>query len=141
MIKFKDYKHMTPIQVRFADIDRLNHVNNACYLTYCEVARVGYFREVLKDAVNWESNGFILARSEVDYLAPIFLYDEVYCFTKVSYMGTKSISVLNEILKKQDGKWTECATVTGVLVAMDYRNNCSIEIPSAWRELISKYES
>lgn len=141
MIKFKDYHHVITVQVRFSDIDRLDHVNNACYLNYCEMGRVKYFNEVLGDLINWNEKGFVLAHSEIDYFTPIFLNDEVYCFTKVTYLGNKSLSVKNEILKKQNGSWTECAMVSGVLVAMDYRNNHSIEIPADWRERIMAYEA
>ncbi|MBL7900505.1 MAG: acyl-CoA thioesterase [Bacteroidia bacterium] len=141
MIKFKDYKHMTTIQVRFVDIDRLNHVNNACYLSYCELGRVKYFNEVLGEVIDWDKHGFVLAHIEVDYFTPIHLNDEVYCFTKVTYLGSKSLSLKNEILKKHNGNWTECAMVSGVLVAMDYVNNQSIEIPAVWRERINAYES
>ena len=31
----------TPIAVRFADTDAMGHVNNAVYLTYAEIARLG----------------------------------------------------------------------------------------------------
>ncbi len=139
-MKFKDYKHMLSIQVRFVDIDRLNHVNNACYLSYCELARVKYFGEVLGDTIDWNKHGFVLAHSEIDYFTPIFLNDEVYCFTKVTYLGTKSLSIKNEIIKKHNGTWTECALISGVLVAMDYLNNQSIEIPLAWREKLNTFE-
>ncbi len=141
MIKFKDYKHITPIQIRFVDIDRLNHVNNACYLSYCELGRVKYFEEILKDQIDWNKNGFVLARTEIDHFAPIYLQDETFCFTKVTYMGTKSMSIKNEILKKTNGTWTECASIIGVLVAMDYEKNTSIEIPALWRDLINKFEN
>ena len=33
-------RHEVEIQVRFADTDAMGHVNNATYLTYCEIARV-----------------------------------------------------------------------------------------------------
>lgn len=132
---------MTTIQVRFVDIDRLNHVNNACYLSYCELGRVKYFNEVLGEVIDWDKHGFVLAHIEVDYFTPIHLNDEVYCFTKVTYLGSKSLSLKNEILKKHNGNWTECAMVSGVLVAMDYVNNQSIEIPAVWRERINAYES
>ena len=44
---FEDFKHVTPIQIRFVDIDRLDHVNNACYLNFFELGRVKYFNLVL----------------------------------------------------------------------------------------------
>lgn len=140
MIKFKDYKHVTPIQIRFVDIDRLNHVNNSCYLSYCELGRVSYFNQVLNTQIDWNKNGFVLARTEMDHFAPLFMQDEVFCFTKITYLGNKSLSLKNEILKKQNGTWTECAAAIGVLVAMDYVKNVSIEIPKQWRDLIQTFE-
>ena len=37
------------IQIRFADIDAMGHVNNAVYLSYFEFTRVHYFSELLGD--------------------------------------------------------------------------------------------
>ena len=34
------------IDVRFADTDAMGHVNNAVYLTYCEIARIRYWTDV-----------------------------------------------------------------------------------------------
>ena len=33
-----DFVHQVKIDVRFADTDAMGHVNNAKYLTYCEMA-------------------------------------------------------------------------------------------------------
>jgi acyl-CoA thioester hydrolase len=40
--------HTTTIQVRFADVDKLGHVNNAKYLTYFEIARMQFFKDEFK---------------------------------------------------------------------------------------------
>ena len=40
------YRHSIPMEIRFADIDSLGHVNNAAYLTYMEQARLRYVRDV-----------------------------------------------------------------------------------------------
>jgi len=140
MMQFKDYKHVIPIQVRFSDIDRLNHVNNACYLNYFELGRVKYFNDVFKEHINWNEKGFVLARTEVDHIEAIFLNDEVYCFTKVSKLGTKSITVTNSVVKKVNGELIEAASGIGVLVAMDYINQQSIELPEKWIELVKNFE-
>jgi acyl-CoA thioester hydrolase len=139
-MRYKDYKHTVAIQIRFADIDRLNHVNNACYHNYAELARVKYFGEVLKPRINWDESGFILARTEIDHIETIFLEDEIYCFTKVSRIGNKSITINNAIVKKGPEGLIECAAITGILVAMDYTNNMSIAVPQIWRKLFEKFE-
>jgi acyl-CoA thioester hydrolase len=139
-MRFQDYRHVIPVQVRFSDIDRLNHVNNACYLNYFELARVKYFNEVFKSEINWNEKGFVLARTELDHLEPVLLDDEVYCFTKVIKIGTKSLHLKNSVVKKENNHLVECAGGTGILVAMDYILNQSIELPPLWAGLIRKYE-
>jgi len=37
---------VAPIGVRWRDLDAFNHVNNANYLTYVEIARVAYYEHV-----------------------------------------------------------------------------------------------
>jgi acyl-CoA thioester hydrolase len=140
-MNYSDYKHFIPIQIRFADIDRLNHVNNACYLNYFELGRVHYFNHVFKDKINWSEKGFVLARTEVDHLEPLFLNDEVYCFTKVIKTGTKSLTLKNSVVKKEKGQFVECASGIGILVAMDYQKKESIELPAEWISLINSFEN
>jgi acyl-CoA thioester hydrolase len=137
---FEDYKHCTPIQVRFSDIDRLDHVNNACYLNYFELGRVNYFNEVFRDKINWKDKGFVLARTEIDHLESLFLSDEVYCFTKVEKIGTKSLTLKNTVAKKTSNGLIPCAGGIGILVAMDYVSKISIELPTDWIALINSYE-
>lgn len=141
MISFKDYKHIIPIQIRFSDIDRLNHVNNACYLNYFELGRVKYFNDVFRQNINWNEKGFVLARTEIDHIEPVFLNDTVYCGTKIIKIGTKSITVQNSIIKQHHEQLVECASGIGILVAMDYINQQSIEVPLVWAELIKQFES
>lgn len=137
---YQDFKHIIPIQIRFHDIDRLNHVNNACYHNYFEMGRVRYFDQVLKRHVNWDKYGFILARTEIDHLIPVHLHDEIYCCTKVVYFGNKSMKVKNVILKKTGDHLIPCAAGFGILVAMDYSENKSIPLPQQWRELMMAFE-
>jgi acyl-CoA thioester hydrolase len=140
MISFRDYRHVIPIQVRFSDIDKLDHVNNACYHNYIELGRVQYFEKILAGHINWDESGFVLARTEMDHLEQAYLHDELYCFTRVYRFGNKSIGVRNSIVKKESGSLIECAAVNAVLVAMDYRKNESIVVPQRWRELIAGFE-
>ena len=95
-MNYKDFKHVTPIQIRFIDIDRLDHVNNACFLSYFELGRVKYFNQVLNKHIDWQQSGFVIVRTEIDHITPIYLLDEIYCFTKTIKIDTKSITIKNE---------------------------------------------
>jgi acyl-CoA thioester hydrolase len=138
--ELKLFRHAIPVQLRFSDIDRLDHVNNACYHNYCELGRVTYFEQVLEGAVNWDKQGFILARTEIDHEEPLFLNDEVRCYTRVSRIGNKSVTFRNLITKKKGNEEIVSASVTGILVAMDYETSESIPVPERWREKFRAFE-
>jgi len=70
------------IAVRFSDCDPLGHVNNAVYSTYLEQARIVLWRaqagiELRRAAMGQGSEGFILARTEIDFRAPAHDGDEL----------------------------------------------------------------
>lgn len=86
------------IQVRFADLDLLGHVNNAIYLSYFEMARVYYFAALLGENWDYRNKGFVLVKNEVNYLKPIFLYDKPEVKIAIVEIGNKSITLSYEIL-------------------------------------------
>lgn len=65
--------------VRFSELDPLNHVNNAAYLSWFESARIGYIMDYgLSGISHTEADPQIVVRRQVvDYLAPI-LFGETY---------------------------------------------------------------
>jgi acyl-CoA thioester hydrolase len=139
-MNYQDYKHVIPIQIRFIDIDRLDHVNNACFLSYFELGRVKYFNRVLNKHINWNDSGFVIARTEINHITPIYLLDDLYCFTKIINIGTKSITIKNSLVKKVGEEFQEAANGIGVLVAMDYLNKVSVDMPVKWRQAIEEFE-
>ena len=139
-MNYLDYKHVVPIQIRFIDIDRLDHVNNACFLSYFELGRVKYFNQVLNKHINWNDSGFVIARTEINHITPIYLLDDLYCFTKIINIGTKSITIKNSLVKKVGDEFQEAANGIGVLVAMDYLNKVSVDMPVKWRQAIEEFE-
>jgi acyl-CoA thioester hydrolase len=85
------------VQIRFADIDVMGHVNNAVYLSYFEMARVHYFKQILGENWDWQKDGVLLVRNEVDYLVPIFLHDTPEIKINVEHIGSKSFTLNYEI--------------------------------------------
>ena len=43
---YDDFHVWIPVDVRWGDMDAYGHVNNACYFTYCESARIRYFEAI-----------------------------------------------------------------------------------------------
>ena len=133
-------KHKTSIQIRFADIDMLGHVNNANYLTYMELARMSYFNEVVNDAVDWYKEGVILAKASIDYRRPIFINDTLFIYIEVDHISSKSFSFLYRFIVKKDGEEATCAEGSTIMVCFDYQLNKSIVMPLKWKERIMEYE-
>jgi acyl-CoA thioesterase FadM len=82
-----------------------------------------------------------LARTEIDYKTPIYLRDEIFCYTKLESFGTKSFVLLSIIAKKTETGFVDCAYAKGILVCMDYKTGKSIEIPEDWRQSFALYDA
>ncbi len=133
------FKHAIPIQIRFSDIDRLNHVNNAVYHQYVELGRVNYFNTVLKDLVDWNLQGFVLARTEMDFLISLTFGQNLMCYSRVYEIGNKSLKTETHLYCVEEEPKL-AVLCKGVLVCMDYVQNKSILIPEIWRTKIYAYE-
>lgn len=129
------YKHKTQIQIRFKDVDRLGHVNNANHITYFELARVEYFNALMGDVkIDWESESLILAKIEMEYKQPILLEDKVYAYTWVSRIGSKSFDMSCSIVREINGVEVEAAKGLAIIVCFNYKTNQSIPVPEEWRK-------
>jgi len=136
--KLSDYKFRTNIAIRFSDIDAVGHVNNAIYLTYFEIARFTYWKE----AINWNfsENGVIVGRSEVNYLKPIMLHDQIACYVRVVRIGNSSFDVMHVLVRINPHGEEICTTGKTVCISYDYKANKSIPIPVKEREQMIAYD-
>jgi acyl-CoA thioester hydrolase len=136
--KLSDYKYKTPIAIRFSDIDNVGHVNNAIYLTYFEVARINYWREI----INWNlnENGIIVGRSEVNYLKQITLDDQIFCYVRTTRIGNSSFDVMHVIVKLTPHGEEICTTGKTVCISYDYTACKSISIPTKERLRMIEYD-
>lgn len=117
------------IQVRFSDIDVMGHVNNAVYLSYFEMTRVHYFKELLGLEWDWKSYGILLVRNEIDYIKPILIQHVPEIHMYFEEAGSKSISLSYEV--KVDGEiYTKGVSV---LVSFDSRIGKTTVIPEEMR--------
>jgi acyl-CoA thioester hydrolase len=136
--KLSDYRFRTVIPIRFSDIDAVGHVNNAIYLTYFEIARFAYWKE----AINWNfsEHGVIVGRSEVNYLKPITLHDQIACYVRVVRIGNSSFDVMHVLVKETPNGEEICTTGKTVCISYDYKANKSVQIPAAEREQMIAYD-
>lgn len=136
------FKHKFLIQLRFKDIDKMGHVNNANYLTYIELARVKYFEDVVGTDKKWSQQvGIILARIEIDYKAPVFLHDTIFVYTRCSRIGNKSLTLDWSIVREKQNQEEVVAQGIAVLVCYDYAHEKTIPIPEEQRKAIERFEN
>jgi acyl-CoA thioester hydrolase len=134
------FKHKCRMQVRFKDVDKMGHVNNAVHLTYFELSRMSYFKEVIGQNIDWSKQGVILARNEVDYKAPILLEDDVWVFVRTSRFGSTSIE-MEYVVTRTNGEDVQIAAGgRSVLVCFDYEQNRSMPVPALWKEKAAAFE-
>lgn len=122
------------IQVRFSDLDVLGHVNNNIYLSYFEMARVHYFRELLGSDWNWQKKGFVLAKNEIEYLHSVLLTHEPVVHVFSEHVGNKSFTLAYEL--KVDGEIF--AKGKSVQVCFDAKDQVTINIPEEMREGLAR---
>ena len=122
------------VQVRYADLDVLNHVNNSVYFSYFEMARVQYFGQVLGRDWDWETNGVVLVKNWAEYIKPVLLADQPEISIFVDKIGTKSFDLSYE-LKVNDVLYT---TGGSTMVAFDARSAKTIEIPEEMRSFLEQ---
>jgi len=118
------------IQIRYADLDALGHVNNSNYLTYFEIARVHYFNALLGKDWDWRNKGMILANSSLEFLKPLLIQHEAEVKISTLSVGTKSFELYYEISVDD----VVFCSGKSVIVAFNSLRNETIPIPSVMRE-------
>jgi len=132
------YRHNTPVQIRFNDVDILGHVNNAVYQHYYDFARIQYLKKVLGDSINWANQTLVLASIKVDFFSPISIDDEILVETRVEMLGNKSIAMKQKLI---DAKTREVRSSNrAVLVGYDAENKITFEVPDEWKNRFVAFE-
>lgn len=133
--------------MRWGDMDAFGHVNNVAFLTYLEEARIAFLftSAQARAAANPEgalSEGVVVARQEIDYLAPLMWGPdpvEIHCW--VERIGGSSFTLAYEILSPPmpDGTRTPAARARTVLVPYSRRDQSARRLTDEERALLSVY--
>jgi acyl-CoA thioester hydrolase len=123
--------------VRWDDLDAMGHVNNAIYLTYAQEARFEWsFRQHHARGERPGILEMVVARAEVDFLAPIFeggIFVDVTLW--VDKIGNSSFGMIYEVRKGE----TLCARIKTVQVAVDESVAKSRPLDDGERKFLESY--
>ncbi|MGM9861865.1 MAG: acyl-CoA thioesterase [Muribaculaceae bacterium] len=131
-------RHITPVQIRFNDIDILGHLNNAVYLQFLDLAKAAYFRDVLAEAFDFNAIELVIVHIDIDFYAPSFIDTPLQVLTAVTRIGDRSLTVEQRVVSADTAE-VKCVAST-VLAGYDHTTHASAPISPAWRSRISAYE-
>jgi acyl-CoA thioester hydrolase len=139
-----DFGHRVEIDVRFADTDAMGHVNNAVYLTYCEMARIRYWSDATGDPVAPGQEGaesLILAEARITYRAPLFHGETVTVETRATHIGRSSFTLEHRLTAARPGDPARLVAVShSVLVRYDYATGAPVPLEDRFVAAIERFE-
>lgn len=134
-----DFNYKTVVPLRFTDFDSFGRANNAVYLTYFEIARANYWREVIH--WDWTKLGIIVANAEITFVKPILMNDEIYAYVRTSDVGHTSFVVKYVLTRVVNGTEEICTTGSTVCVCFDYNSDQKATIPDYQRAKMLEFEA
>jgi acyl-CoA thioester hydrolase len=122
------YPFCCQIQIRYSDVDAMNHVNNAVYVTYLELARTLLWRERFGFSGSARDFDFILARVAVDFRSPIGFNDLVEIGMAVTAIGRTSFTLAYRV----EASGRLAAQAETVQVCYDYAAGRPVPLDEEW---------
>ena len=139
-MNLEKFKNRIKIEIRYADLDTYGHVNNKAFVSFLENARIYYMKEVMNFIPKNLDFEAVVGRIDISYLAPLFLYDNVWVYTRCSKIGSKSYDLESYIIKKKDGKEIIASKAVVSMVSYDLEKGISKKNNPGMIELMKKYE-
>ena len=132
------YPVVTPLIVRWGEMDANDHVNNVAYLNWVEEGRMDYLARIDFDDFSGRQPAPILAESHCKYIIPLTYPDTVYIGTRVRELGTDRFILETAIVSDRHGRLAALADAH--MVVYDYRDRKKIDAPPALIEAIRAVE-
>jgi acyl-CoA thioester hydrolase len=114
----EDYPYRLSDNVRFADLDPNQHVNNAVYASYFETSRVLLMRDPECGLV-WPGQSWVLAQLNINFRAELHWPGKIELGLGVTRIGRSSVTYAQVVFS--EGKCIASATATTVMVGLQSR--------------------
>lgn len=131
------FRFKAAVQVRFRDLDPMNHVNNSVYLTYFEIARIAYFGQ-LTGLTALRDLDMILAEATCTYRSPATLNEQLDVWIKATALRRSSFIFAYRVNEQTTGRLV--ATGRTVQVLYDYSASQAIPLPPDLRARFEAFE-
>lgn len=128
--------HVYRVQVRWADYDLNQHVNNAAYFTYCEQARIDWLQQIhMQDTDAGE--GPVVVQASCNYRMPIARIETLDVRVAVGPPGRTSFTTYYDIAAA-DGTEAIYADGQAVMVWTHRGDGRPRPLPDALRTLLAQ---
>ena len=136
----QDFPYYQEIEVRYADLDTLQHVNNVTIMQYVENARIGYYQATgIWDGKIRQGFGMVVASVKIDFVTSIMFGDPVRVGVKTGRIGGKSITFLFQVENSQNGQVFARGEV--VMVSFSQEEQKSVPVSQEWREKLASFDN
>ena len=132
------FKLTLPIQLRFNDVDSLGHVNNTIYFSFYDLGKTTYFDELKKTYPYLSDIGAVIVNAQADFLAPVFMDEQIAVQTSVTELGNKSFKMLQQVINTETNE-VKCVCRT-IMVGFDKKTSTSMPISDEWKKAIAEFE-
>lgn len=119
-----DYASWTFDTIRFADTDKLGHVNNAAFSTFLETGRTHFLLDPARP-LGAPGVSFVIAKLTLDFKAEMHWPGQAHIGTRCKSIGRSSF-VLEQIVLQND---TVAALAETVMVMFDEATRKSTPLP------------
>ena len=132
------FRHVTPIQIRFNDIDMIGHINNNAYLEYMDLGKTAYFNAIKPDLVDWKHINVVIVNINCDFFSPGYIKEPIAVLTTVTSISQRSVKLEQRIINMETGD-VKCIGHT-VMAGFDPKTAQGAEIDSEWVKAICDFE-
>lgn len=124
----ESFQHWKEIQVRYRDLDTLQHVNNAIFNTYFEESRIHFLHSYKRLGTELGlTRSFVLVHFQIDYIAQVKYPSTVLIGARLEKTGNTSVQTLQAAYDSESKELK--ATCTSVLVWYDIENQRPARLP------------
>ncbi len=140
MHDLSDFKFTSSVRLQWAEMDAAQHLNNAMYFRYFEIARVEYFHKL-----DWFAQipktgiGPILSETYARFKRPLAYPDDLTIGAKVTSIEEDRFFMLYAVYSNQ--LKMIAAEGTGTIVAFDYKTQKKALLPNYIIEGIKNIEN
>lgn len=132
------FRHITPVQLRFNDIDMIGHINNNAFLEFMDLGKTSYFNSVKADLINWKFINVVVVNVNCNFYSPGYINEPIAVLTSITSISQRSLKMEQRIINTETGD-VKCVGHT-IMAGFDPSTAQGAEIDSKWVDAICDFE-